>query len=369
MKKKILTLFIAGALGMAMFTGCGSSKNADTVAADNYVSKAEVYSAADNVFDESEYYEIESEDVAFDYGDSLKDTAADTVGNNLKQVKKEMLVYRCQMSLDTTEFDGTLTNLRKKINEYNGFVEEEHLEDNSTGNGKYIMDSSEVQRYYKIVIRVPSANYQDFVSSAEGLGRLTSKNATVDDVSTRYGTLSSRLAIYEADYDRYLAQYEETKDEQVRLQLQDDIRELAITIADIKTEMSSIESDVAYSYVTIYINEYFELPEATPTPTPKPDPTFGERFKEHAKDSWDSFLEFCEDALYFVMDTWWGFVIFGLIVLAIYGIVRLIIKMVRKSNAKRQAKEEALKAKRIKEAEANAKAVKAASEKANEDKK
>ena len=281
------------------------------------------------------------------------------MGDTKVDISKEMLVYRCQITMDTLEFDATLASLKNKISEYHGFVERESQTDGSRGNGRYAISEDEKDYYYIATIRIPSEYYESFVSSTEGLGILRSKNSSVDNVATRYGTLKNELEIYQAEYDRYLKQYNETDDEKIALQIQKELRNLSLTISDLKTEMSMLESDVAYSYVTITIHKVSEKDlekekeleeqkekerkekEEREKEKEKED-TFGTRVKDAAKDSWKEFLAFLEGILMFFIARWWGIVLF----LIIAGIVLLIAKIVRKKIKKRNAvkreKQEAL---------------------------
>lgn len=340
MKKKLLCTLTALVIALSMMAGCSAAPKSDSEKSikGNYL----MAETADEI--DGDYYSNEaayiSDDleaaVSMDYTD---DTVGD-LGNNLKKVSPEMLVYRCTLGIDTTEFDKTLSSLREKIKEYGGFVESETLSDNCYNSGNYIVSKDDRLRRFSATIRIPSDKYADFVGCAEGLGIVNSKNAYVDDVTQKYGTLSTTLAIYEADYNMYLEQYENTTDESARILLQQELRELAIEIADIKTSMSSIENDVAYSYVTISIDEYLVIPEPELEPEPEPEPTFGERLKNEMKESWENFLSFAEGLLFFVIDTWWGFLIFAIVVVVTILIIRLIIKIVKNANAKAKIKRE-----------------------------
>lgn len=335
MKKKLFVSLLSGLMLVSMLTGCGSSNKASEA-----LSPHEAMSDAEYVaFDESysaDYFENSEMDF-----EVKTDVAIDKMDSALKKVAPEMLVYRCEMSIDTTDFDKVVTSIKARVNEYDGFIESENLYDDANKSGKYIIEETERLRSYTIKIRVPSSKYQDFVSQTEGLGVLRSKVANVDDVSVRYGTLSTTLAIYEADYAMYLEEYENETDKSNRMALQQEIRDLAIEISSIKTQMSAIESDVAYSYVTIRVDEYNVIPEPVIV-EPEPEPTFWTRLKNEWKDSWDNLCDFLEGALFFVIDTWWGFLFFAIIAFVIFGIVKLIISICKKASAKRRAKEAAL---------------------------
>ncbi|MBP5492113.1 MAG: DUF4349 domain-containing protein [Clostridiales bacterium] len=250
---------------------------------------------------------------------------------------KEMLVFRCNIAIDTLNFDESLVALKNKIEEYHGFIERENQTDGSSGNGRYVIDEEDKDYYYTATIRIPSAYYDSFVNATSGIGTLRSKNSSVDNVATRYGTLQNELEIYEAEYDRYMKQYEETEDESIALQIQYELRNLAITISDIKTEMSMLESDVAYSYVSITIHKVSqkEIEKEQEEVTEKD--SFGTRLSKTAKNSWNDFLGFLQGIVLFFVGGWWVILILGLIAFAIFfGIKRSIKKGRERSEAKRK---------------------------------
>lgn len=368
---KLFALLVSAILVTGTIAGCGSSKSSESFAAPNSALSSKNSDTADFTYEEEYYLESseEAEGVTLDYTAS----EADDSGIATAKITPEMLVYRCSMGIDTTDFDYVVEGIKDKVVLYGGFIESERLYDNARSNGNYIVEKTDRIRSYTVTVRIPSANYNSFVGSTEGLGILNSKTATVDDVSKQYGTLKSTLEIYEADYERTLKEYEEAEDDAVRMYLQTEIREMALEIASIKTSMSSIESDVAYSYVTITVDEYLVLPEPEIV-EPEPEPTFWTRLKEENKESIEALGDFLEGLLFFVIRTWWGFLFVIILGLVIFAIVRLIIKACKKSAAKRRAKEQAeiaaREAKRLEEiAKIQSKANDASDKKSDADKK
>ena len=236
-----------------MLAGCGSSKSASMSSHKSAdVSKSEETYFAAEAYDAEVGEWVNDESVSMDY---TSDVLGD-MGNGLKTVAPEMLVYRCTLGIDTTEFDKTLANLRAKIAEYGGFVEQETLTDNCYSSSDYIVSKDDRLRSFSATIRIPSDKYADFVGCAEGLGIVNSKNAYVEDVTQTYGTLATTLAIYEADYKMYLEQYDSTTDQNTRILLQQEIRDLAIEIASIKTSFEiafSLSSSSMASIKSLFI--------------------------------------------------------------------------------------------------------------------
>ena len=266
MKKKLIISALSLCMALSMF-GCSQSadEGVKAVRAHNGVTAKSAEMTVSEYAAEPEEF---VGDLSLDYADGEESETLNSIsvsgsGSNgdvaavdTKQAdaQKQMLIYRANVRLDTTEFDQTVAELKAKISEYHGFLENEYQSDGTDYYGRYVLDEKDKDYTYTATIRIPSEYFDSFLSNCEGLGYLRSKSSSVDNVSTRYGTLKNELEIYEAEYDRYMKQYEETEDEQVALSIQRELRNLSITISDIKTSMSSIESDVAYSYVTITIH-------------------------------------------------------------------------------------------------------------------
>lgn len=354
MKKKIITVLMACVIGGSFIVGCSK-------ASDKKSSKKSRSDDVEDYYDEEIAYETtvarysaKSNSLSMNMGDyedagleSYAEYAEETVDpgdrsalqnapDSNVDVSKEMLVYRCTMSIDTLNFDESLTALKTKVAEYHGFVERENQSDGNNGNGRYILDEEDKDYYYTATIRIPSEYYESFVSATEGIGTLRSKNSSVDNVATRYGTLKNELEIYEAEYDRYLKQYNETKDEQVALEIQRELRNLAITISDIKTQMSSLESDVAYSYITVTIHKVSEKAVKKEKEEVKEEDSFGTRIGKKAKQSWNNLVDFFEGIVLGIVGAWWGISIGLIVFLVLFFVIRHKIKKAKKNKLAHQ---------------------------------
>ena len=360
MKRRFLSSFItlsllfSLAMGMA---GCSASSKSDRAVRSERAFDPEgeaVYSAEadEEIYGEASLnYAAEAADIDADFSDSIDLSGAPDVPVD---VNKKMLIYRCNMVIDTLDFESAVSTLKSKVKDYNGFIEREEQNDGASYSSDYVIDEDEKSYYFNATIRIPSANYESFVSSTDGLGYLRSKNSTVDNVTTEYGTLKAELEIYEAEYERYLVKFEETKDDAIALTIEKDLRDLAIKIADIKTSMSVIEGDVAYSYVTVTIRKVNEIVEDTPTPTPTPvDDRFSTEFKETAKESWNNCLEFFQSIILFFVRSWWGLIIFALIV---FGIIFFVKRCIRRGRIRRDKERQAREAREIERVKAIEKA-------------
>lgn len=284
MKKRITMLMLAC---LTLLSGCGSNKS-ETINAD-YASEN---FAADSVKSDSAAEE------AVENSDGIVTLAAnnpDLKENKDIAIQREMLVYSCTMNIDVLDFDEALEKFRTSIEQYEGFIEIENYNDGGSGSRWYNENEMKWSEY-SATVRVPSRVYNDFCDSAAELGDLRRKNASVENVSTEYSDLSTTLKIYEEREERYLKMLSEIKNESDALALEDKLTQLQVDIAQLKTRMNKIESDVAYSYIYVTINEVREYSEE-----PVKNDTFGQRLGNTIKSTWYGFIDFLEGLLFFII--------------------------------------------------------------------
>ena len=321
MKKKLLTVvFALGILLPAVVSGCGSASEAGMADTGNFAAEDKAaagyegeYNAAGEYYDDGEGYADTDEyydDAEEQTDDADRTDEADSVsaGGKNSSVNGEMLVYTCYISLDTLEFDESIGGLKKLIEKSGGFIESETYSDGYEYYDYYIEDW-EKNNSYSATIRVPSSEYGSFTDSVAELGDMKTKSASTENISTRYGTAKATLDIYEAERERYLEMLENTDKEKVMLEIEEKLFDLDIKIAEIKTNIDSMDTDVAYSYVNVEINEVrkYEVSD---------NGTFADRVRDAGENSLYYFGQFLEGIVLFFIHAFW-YIIIGIVVLVI----------------------------------------------------
>lgn len=334
MKKK----FIISAMVLTLLcTGCGNTKsdNQTKSAYDNY----EYTNSA--AYDEGGFG-VQGSDIQEDYYEmtdgsmSMNSTEAE-IGempsdSDVLQAKKdvtgvvnkEMLVYRGELAIDTLDFDTSVNDFKALVNEKGGFIESESYTDNRSTSGYYAIDESEKRNVYSAMVRIPSSEYDAVINSAGSFGDVRNKSSNATNVTQQYGTYKSQLEIYETEYKRYLSLLEEATEDEYALMIENELFDVQLQIASLKSNITNLENDVAYSYIDITIKEVSKYEDA-----PKKTDTFGDRFKNTCKDSWEGFLEAMEGLLFFIILNVYYLVIIAAIIIAII----IVIKKKRKKKA------------------------------------
>ena len=320
MKKTLLSLAMAGTI---ILTSCGSgqktAKNemafSDSAKSDSAIaySDSEAYGGAQEAQEN-----IESSQLSYKQSE-------------VKAIDTQMLIYSCDMSIDVLEFDQAVDRIHQLISKYKGFIESEKYSDGgNTSKWQY----SDVEKWKNLttVIRIPSSQYDNFCGEAEAIGDMRRKNASVQNLTTEYSDLKTTLSIYEAKEKRYLDILSELKSEQDAIQVENELTQIEIEIAKIKTRMNNIENDVAYSYIYLTLNEVREYKEQ---PVIERTDTFGQRLKNTVSRTCDNFLYFLENLLFVIIRLLPYLLLIALIVFVIAKLVKFLAKLSEKRRQKK----------------------------------
>lgn len=328
MKKLQLTAAVLA--GMCLLASCGANHMDSTMDAEQSINSA--FKRADSADYENaaeDYYEIPAEESQSDY--TIDAEATNYKQADVKAINTQMLVYSCDMSIDVLEFDDSVNKLHDLISKYNGFIESETYSD---GGSSSKWQYSEDQKWKTLctTIRIPSASYDNFCADTANVGDMRSKNASVQNLTTEYSDLKTTLSIYEAKEKRYIKLLEDLESESDAIAVENELTDIQIEIARIKTRMNNIENDVAYSYIHLTVHEVREYSEE---PVIEKTDTFLQRLGNTISKTWHEFLEFLEALLFFIIRL--------LPYLLLLGIVLFLLNPLRKSIKARKAARRAAK--------------------------
>lgn len=330
MKKKIL---FAAALCAVLLTGCARSSDTKSFASNEVHSAGSYdggYYAETTAAASYDSYSYEMSDTEEPKSSSPEDES--TLAAN--EIQKEMLVYSCYMTVDTLEFDASLNSFKNTLDTYGGFVETENFSDGG-GGGRWYSENEQKWQSYSATVRIPSKNYDDFCNSAGELGDLRSKTSSVENLSQEYSDLSTTLEIYEAKEQRYIALLAEITEDEYAVEIERELTEIQIKIANIKTRMNQISTDVAYSYVYFTLNEVKEY-----VSEPIKTDTFLDRLGYTLSDAGETFLEFLEGLLFFLIYAVPYLILIGIVVFAVIFIVKKCRKRKSKKRTENQSAEQ-----------------------------
>lgn len=247
---------------------------------------------------------------------NLSNSAQDSI------IDKEMLIYRCEATIDTLDYNSSVTSFKSLLQDLGGFVEQENYSDGA-GYYDYIVDESQKQQRYTATVRVPSAKYDTLINSLGDLGDVRSKESSVENVSQEYKDAGVRMEILQAKEKAYVKMLEKSSNTQEMLQIESYLTEVQVQIEQLKSRMMTIEADVAYSYLNISINEVSHYKDK-----PKTNDTFLKRLRNTLVETVQNFAEFLEWLLFLLIHLFPYAILFSLV----FIIVRKCCKVYRKKH-------------------------------------
>ena len=200
------------------------------------------------------------------------------------------------------------------------------LEGACTGQGGWIESSSESTNAYSgmrtawLTLRIPQEALDAFLDGTEGLGRVTSRNASAEDVTASYQDTQTRLDTQLALMERLQALITESGDLSDLLALESQIAETQYQIDTLQTSLNHTDRQVSYATVNITLQEE-KVVELTDTTV-----SFGDRIVSAIQVGLESLVGFLGDMVVFLVAALPYIAIAAVVVIA----VRLIIKRRKK---------------------------------------
>ena len=304
MKKRtfaILSILLAVCL---LFSACGGSMvhDAETMAAAEYAKT-----------EEASYQGLP--------GAAAPDTANNPAGKGENQTQNsQKLIKTLRISMETLEFEDSLSKLNSLIFEAGGYVES-----STVGGQSY---NSRSRRSAQFVIRVPADRLDQTEAALSQLGNVTSSTSEVSDVTLKWADTESRIKALETQRDSLMAMLEKAENLSDLLQIQDHLTEVEYQLESYASQLRVLENQVSYATIRLNLEEVKIYTEEEPE-------TFGQRISRTFKDSLRSVGEFFTDLAVFLVGNLPALICWAVfIVLVILG----IRKISRNSRKKKAAK-------------------------------
>lgn len=331
MKKRLAALLITLTTVMSLTACSGGSSTSSAVNSTSGSTSSDIaYSTNDSYGFSSEYkgssddYEETVETDNYNEVDKENTESENTdnkTNNNSNSnivLVEDKLVYKCYVDIETLDFDKSYAALQDMMEKYNCVISSETFGDESISYfyDSYYSSSSKYKtgRTDEIVIRVPSANYKSFISEYGELGNVTSKTQTVDNITQEYYDTTSQVDGLKAEMERLEIMMSQATEIEDMITINQAITELQSEINSLTTYIRTMDSDVAYSYVTMSLREVLEYSEVE---QPVKKNTFIDRLKNQCVDTWKGFLNFLENLLFTIIGLIPAIVIIGIIVIII----------------------------------------------------
>ncbi|MDS0292689.1 DUF4349 domain-containing protein [Halogeometricum luteum] len=181
-------------------------------------------------------------------GGSNADGAAQAQAN----VQSRQLIRTGTVAVEVDSFDASKANLTGAVQGYGGYVSDTSQERHSVGNETYTTG--------RLVLRVPAEEFDALVEDAKAEGDVQVVQTNTEDVTDRLVDLEARLENLRAQRDQLRDLYAQANTTEDVLAVQRELSDVQGEIERLEAQKQSLEDRVAYSTLTVRLNE--------PRPTP-----------------------------------------------------------------------------------------------------
>ena len=242
MKKKICVVCSLAVCLLMAVSGCGGGVKefaADTAA-------STVQNASGGSFAEESY---EMEATAEDGGGITSENGIEPVSQNGRK-----LIKTVRLEMQTKEFDSVVDGISKKVQEMEGYVESSSV----WGNSYYNTNNTRNSDY---TVRIPSNRLDEFIEVVSGLGNVTYKNESVEDVTLQYVDVESRQKALETEQSRLMELLEKADNLEDLLTIESRLSEVRYELENYGSQKRLLDNQIDYSTVYITITEVERITE------------------------------------------------------------------------------------------------------------
>lgn len=219
---------------------------------------------------------------------------------------RQMIIRNVVMRAETKDYDDVIASLRALTEEMDGY------EETIKSTGRSIGSENLTRRNATIVVRIPAGNLDAFLGQVGNMVAVTDQNITATNVTVEYFDIQARLEVLEGERIAYQKILESSTSVYDALSIQKQLYDVIEEIEAAKSKIKTLESQVSYSTVTIYLSEVIEY-----TPVGSVKDTFGTRLGRAFKESWQDFAKGFENFIVWFVGAIPTFMVLGLIVAVI----------------------------------------------------
>ena len=244
-----------------------------------------------NTADVNNYVSLES-------AGPMPEDAAYNAASNVK------LIYRADVSLQTTEFDESVAALQELVKKCGGYFESTEI-----SNGSYYSEGSYKSGYY--VVRVPQDRYREFLDSLHEASYVVSMSESVEDIGLEYFETEGRLETLKIKEDRLQNLMREANNMSDIIELENALSDTQYQIDMYSSTLNRYDSLVNYSTVCVNLEKVVRYENGIDQ-----DQSFFARLAQNLKDGAANFL--------YALDCLANWISYNLITLTIIAVIIIV---------------------------------------------
>ena len=306
--KKIMAIILLLAVAL-VYAACASSGKTTSVApAANYSeNQADVYAEAPKAAPYPDSGSGLGQNIAFQ---------EQVAGENIMSQRK--IIMNGNVSIETLNFDESVNALDQLIKEFGGFAEIRNIKGKSMG--------SKALRSAHYIIRVPAESFETVLKSMGNIGTVIESSSEGTDITDQYYDTEARIKALKVQEETLLdIMAKSTKLEDV-ITLEQRISEVRYEIESLENKLKNYDRLVAFSRITVNINEVTDKTETKPEPV-----TLSERASRSFAQSIENFTRGFENFIIWLLYSWINIILFLITVFIVVMIIKKRKKRLTKS--------------------------------------
>ena len=252
-------------------------------------------------------------------------------GDTAEATGGQKLIRKLRLTVETEDYPAFIEALTGKISELGGYIED--------------MEASTSGSYPRatVIIRVPANQLSAFSEGVAGIGNVTYKHDSQQDVTLQYVDTESRISALRTEQERLLALLERAENLSEVLEIEDRLSYVRYELESYERSLRALANQVEYATATVEVSQVRVY-------TPTEEIGYWENIRNGLKDSVTGLWEFLKDLF--------SLFVIALPYLFLFVILPLIIMLIllkrhsRKKKAKLEADAKAKQAQSLPEPEA-----------------
>lgn len=197
-------------------------------------------------------------------------------------INPEKIIYSADATVETTEFDSTLSALSAMIDKFGGWIESSSV---SGANYSSISRGTKAFRSADYTIRVPNSCFEELMESLPSLGNVPYSHTYTENITSQYYDTKARLTSYEAQEKRLLELLDEAETVTDVIEIENELAEVRYRIESLQTSLRNWDRRVDWSTLYLNVNEVSEY-------TPEKVPGYGERLSNAFSNGFEALGDF-----------------------------------------------------------------------------
>lgn len=162
------------------------------------------------------------------------------------------LIRRASLTVQTTQFDQATLALSAIVEKLGGYFEQSEIY-----SGNY--NSTAANRSGHYIIRVPAEKYDDFMAQVDGVGHLTRKNETTEDIGERYYDTQSRLETQHTKRERLQELLKKADTMEDIIALESALADVEYQIEQLTGQLRRYDGLVGFATFTVSLDEVVRI--------------------------------------------------------------------------------------------------------------